>query len=135
MRSRLLSIAGAIVIALTWISPAGADTVWYSGYAGAKAWITLGTYDPDCYWYYGQARCSGGNNWRTNEMWRASSGGTGLVGFENNERVRGIWSYSGETYAKVHPGDLGMCCYVYGETIWWSGGGLQVEGRVDTLLY
>ena len=127
----VVSLAAAASFALLH-APVSSSTVftYYMGNPSTLVWVGPATYDNDCIWYYGQARCSGGNNWDFNVLFREPGGGTVLVGFENPTRIRGVWSYNGETFASTDKAELGMCCYLFGHTTWWSGGSVYGQAYV-----
>lgn len=79
--------------------------------------------DGNCIWYPSRSSCSGGNNWAfhlgavDDHGWYVKV----LVGFENNQRIRGFWIRQGQS-ATVGPADLGMCCYLKAVATHWEGG-------------
>lgn len=117
----LATVICVVALTLAFAGRAAALTSWYWGSYSNMAWLGPGTSDSDCIWYWTQAACSGGNTWLSNEMIRASGGGTVLVGFENSTRIRGAWSNAGEVGIFVTPGQLGMCCYNWAHSTYWSG--------------
>ena len=72
-------------------------------------WVPNG-YDGRCVWYPTSARCSGWNKWQFIEG-IVYSGGPVLVGFENWQRIRGIYAYAGDRRT-LDPYAVGMCCYL-----------------------
>ncbi len=115
MKKGLLATAAAFC-ALALSSPANATHQWrWIGNLGP------GDYDADCWWYYGQAVCSGGNSWHSVTLWRDWDNGMILLGFENQTRIRGVFEDPGVVEDTVTPGELGMCCYLWAHATWWTG--------------
>ena len=85
--------------------------------------IYIGTDDPTCVWYRGQAACSGWNYWAWNhiERWSWSDFGTLLFGFENNNRIRGSWNEWNNVSETVAPFYFEMGGYLTAHATWWSG--------------
>jgi hypothetical protein len=115
---RLLGLAVALVAAMVVAAPAWAGQWSWSGmlYPGS------GGRDGTCIWYPSRSSCSGWNYWdfhlgaQDNNGWYVKV----LVGFENNQRIRGVWLRQGESVI-VEPRHLGMCCYLKAVATHWEG--------------
>jgi hypothetical protein len=85
--------------------------------------------DANCIWYRGQAACSGWNYWYQNQYSKQTNCGcsfTYLLGFENNNTIRGKWISQSVTYWNVAPADVGMGGYLEAHITYWSGTAVSV---------
>lgn len=119
MRRRLSTTLLVLLAASVLAAPAwAAQWEWRGGlYPGS------GGRDGTCVWYPNRSSCSGWNNWNVHVGGQDDNGWfvRVLVGFENNQRIRGVWVHQGEART-VRPVDLGMCCYLKAVATHWEGG-------------
>jgi hypothetical protein len=114
VRSVLATAVALCALALP--STANATHQWYwTGNLGP------GDYDPNCWWYYGQAVCSGWNYWHTVTLQRGPQNGAILLGFENQQRIRGVFEGPDVVEDTVTEGEVGICCYLIAHATWWNG--------------
>jgi hypothetical protein len=112
VRKRLAVLSAAV--ALIFPAPAYAP-YWEWGYG----WLGPGVASGPCIWYWSQSVCSGWDYW--NAVYTdKTNGGTILMGFENNARIRGHY-VSGDTQHTTTTGDVGMGGYLLAHATYWSG--------------
>jgi hypothetical protein len=122
-RRCLISVA-AVAVALVLATPAWAG-YWQYG----PAWLGRGYDDANCIWYRGQAACSGWNYWYQNQYSKQTNCGcsfTYLLGFENNNTIRGRWISQSVGYLYTFPEDVGMGGYLKTHITYWSGTAVSV---------
>jgi hypothetical protein len=75
-----------------------------------------------CVWYVAKSACPGWNYWYAIYTLQGNrpDGGNVLPGFENNERIRGRYLYSGQSVT-VYPSELGMGGYLVAHVTYWDG--------------
>lgn len=118
LRRRLAVAVTALAAFLTIAPPASAYWIW------GPDWLGPGVSAGPCIWYWSQATCSGWNYWDLVDVDK-HTGGTVLLGFENNARIRGIVATGNYPYW-VWADDLGMGGYILAhDTSWDSGGGFN----------
>jgi hypothetical protein len=117
---RLVAVLGAAFAALVLAVPAGAGHWYWSGFLFPGS----SNRDGNCIWYPSRSSCSGGNYWRFHQGAQDDQGWyvKVLVGFENQQRIRGVWVRQGESVV-LNPSDVGMCCYLKAVATHWEGGG------------
>jgi hypothetical protein len=102
---------------------------WAGYWQYGPAWLGRGHDDASCIWYRGQAACSGWNYWYQNQYSKQTNCGcsfTYLLGFENNNTIRGNWISQSLTYLNVAPIDVGMGGYLKAHITYWSGTSVSV---------
>ena len=118
-RRLLLLVAAAAALALT---PAASAGIW--SWTGTFSSTNPHT-GPCIWWHSGQGQaCSGWNYWNTSAVNNgAANDGSLLVGFQNNNRIRGKYDPEGVCCAtfQVTPGELGMGGYLIAQTEYASG--------------
>lgn len=116
----LLAVAAAFAaLAL----PTSAATWEFNGRVG------IGYYSGPCIFYWNMARCSGWNYWGVGSCTNYD-GGTILCGFENTNRIRGIYLSAGQYVANT-PYNLGMGGYLLAHGTWWSGAVATIEANAS----
>jgi hypothetical protein len=121
---RCLVLIATAATALLLAAPAWAG-YWQYGPAS----LGRGHDDANCIWYRGQAACSGWNYWYQNQYSKQTNCGcsfTYLLGFENNNTIRGNWISQSVTYLNVAPVDVGMGGYLKAHITYWSGTAVSV---------
>ena len=121
---RALVLIATAALALALAAPAWAG-YWQYG----PAFLGRGHDDANCIWYRGQAACSGWNYWYQNQYSKqtnCSCSFTYLLGFENNNTIRGNWISQSVTYLYVTPVDVGMGGYLKTHITYWSGTAVSV---------
>jgi hypothetical protein len=118
-----LAAVGAF-IALAFPSSAAAGEWFYYNYVGP------GENNGVCIWYPSQSACGGWNYWFCIKT-HVDSGGTVLIGYENNDRIRGVYRSAGGT-AQVFPSDVGMGGYLMAQDTWWSGAHAYINTHAAT---
>jgi hypothetical protein len=121
-RSLLLLVTVAVALGL-------AGPAWAGYWQYGPATLGRGHDDASCIWYRGQAACSGWNYWYQNQYSKQTSCGcsfTYLLGFENNNTIRGNWISPSVTYLNVGPVDVGMGGYLKAHITYWSGTAVSV---------
>jgi hypothetical protein len=117
-----------------WLLPLVAAAAWLTltPAASAAIWSWTGTFSstnphtgPCIWWHSGQGQaCSGWNYWNTSAVNNgAANDGSLLVGFQNNNRIRGKYDPEGVCCAtfQVTPGELGMGGYLIAQTEYATG--------------
>jgi hypothetical protein len=117
---RLIVTLIATLVGLLSVGAASAGD-WYYRADGSFGWLGPGHYDASCVWYYGQASCSGWNYWSIVSINRDEQNGTILLGFENHERIRGVYVAEDQASRLVTPGELSMPRYSIAHGTWWFG--------------
>jgi hypothetical protein len=92
--------AFASVVAMAFPTSAAAGEWFYYNYVGP------GENNGVCIWYTSLGACSGWNYWFCIKT-HVDSGGTVLIGYENTDRIRGVYRSAGGT-AQVFPSDVGI---------------------------
>lgn len=118
-----------VLIATAAVALAFAVPAWAGYWQYGPAWLGRGHDDANCIWYRGQAACSGWNYWYQNQYSKQTSCGcsfTYLLGFENNNTIRGNWISQSLTYLNVAPIDVGMGGYLKAHITYWSGTSVSV---------
>jgi hypothetical protein len=121
---RCLVLIVTVAVALGLAIPALAG-YWQYGPAS----LGRGHDDANCIWYRGQAACSGWNYWYQNQYSKqtnCSCSFTYLLGFENNNTIRGRWISQSVGYLYTFPEDLGMGGYLKAHIRYWSGTAVSV---------
>lgn len=121
-RCLVLIATGAAALAL-------AVPAWAGYWQYGPASLGRGHDDANCVWYRGQAACSGWNYWYQNQYSKQTNCGcsfTYLLGFENNNTIRGNWISQSVTYLNVAPVDVGMGGYLKAHITYWSGTAVSV---------
>ena len=122
-RSCFVLIAAAVVVLVL------AVPAWAGYWQYGPASLGRGHDDANCIWYRGQAACSGWNYWYQNQYSKetnCSCSFTYLLGFENNNTVRGRWISQSVGYLYTFPEDLGMGGYLKAHITYWSGTAVSV---------
>lgn len=127
---RLVARAAAIAAALVLVSSSAA-------FAGEWSWSgslypNAGGRDGSCIWYPNTSSCAGWNYWH----WTSGAVLSGpyvkyLTGYENNERIRGIWLYNGQNGGTWVSG-VDMSGYLKAVATYWEGAGTYYWAYAQT---
>jgi hypothetical protein len=118
-----------VLIATAAAALALAVPAWAGYWQYGPASLGRGHDDANCVWYRGQAACSGWNYWYQNQYSKQTNCGcsfTYLLGFENNNTIRGNWISQSVTYLNVAAVDVGMGGYLKAHITYWSGTAVSV---------
>jgi hypothetical protein len=121
----ILATATVVLATLVVVTPAPADAAWCWPSCDTFGWLGPGTSTNNGCWYAAGEVCSGWNTWTANGINKAcapvcSNGWTGarvLYGFENNNAIRGRYTYY-EGVRYIYPYEVGMCCYLRAQASW-----------------
>lgn len=114
---RIAAIAAALLVATAGAASAGE---WQRS---GGLWYGSGGRDGTCIWYPIQSSCAGWNYWTwTNGTVDSGAYVKYLAGYEDAQRIRGIWLYAGQN-GGVWVSGVGMSGYLKAVATWWEGQG------------